>query len=55
MNDIDNSIAKIKSASPLELPYVIMETELHDKKTSYEIYEEVSKTFEGEGIIDKGS
>ena len=52
MSNIDNSIAKIKSASPLELPYVIMETELHDKKTSYEIYEEVSKTFEGEGIID---
>lgn len=52
MNDIDNSIAKINNASPLELPYVIMETELHDKKTSYEIYEEVSKTFEGEGIID---
>ena len=52
MSNIDNSIEKIKSASPLELPYVIMETELHDKKTSYEIYEEVSKTFEGEGIID---
>ena len=47
MSNIDNSIEKIKSASPLELPYVIMETELHDKKTSYEIYEEVSKTFEG--------
>lgn len=52
MSNIDNSIEKIKSASPLELPYVIMGTELHDKKTSYEIYEEVSKTFEGEGIID---
>lgn len=52
MDDIDNRIKKIKNASPLELPYVIMETELHDKKTSYEIYEEVSKTFEGEGIID---
>lgn len=52
MSNIDNSIEKIKSASPLELPYVIMETELHDKKSSYEIYEEVSKTFEGEGIID---
>ena len=50
MSNIDNSIEKIKSASPLELPYVIMETELHDKKTSYEIYEEVSKTFEGEGM-----
>ena len=52
MNDIDNCIAKIKNASPLELPKVIMKTELHDKKSSYEIYEEVSKTFEGEGIID---
>lgn len=52
MNDIDTIIAKIKSASPLELPKVIRETELHDQETSYEIYEEVSKTFEGEGIID---
>ena len=32
MNDIDNSIARIKPASPLELHYVIMETELHDKR-----------------------
>lgn len=52
MKDIDKNIEKIKNASPLELPYVIMETELHDKQSAYEIYEEVSKTFEGEGIID---
>lgn len=52
MKDIEQSIEKIKNASPLELPYVIMETELHDKQTAYQIYDEVSKTFEGEGIID---
>ena len=52
MKDIEQSLEKIKNASPLELPYVIMETELHDKQTAYEIYDEVSKSFEGEGIID---
>lgn len=29
-----------------------MEAELYDQQSSYELYEEVSKTFEGEGIID---
>lgn len=52
MTEIDKQIEKIKKASPLELPYIIMETELHDKQSAYELYEEVSKTFDGEGIID---
>ena len=52
MTEFDKQIERIKKASPLELPYIIMETELHDKKSAYELYEDVSKTFEGEGIID---
>ena len=43
---------KIKDASPLELPFAIMQTELHDEKSASLVYDEVSKTFEGEGIID---
>ena len=52
MKSIDILQDRIKNASPLELPYVLMEAELYDQQSSYELYEEVSKTFEGEGIID---
>ena len=43
--------SKIQQASPLELPFVIMETELHDQQAAFEVYEEASREFEGEGII----
>lgn len=52
MTEFDKQIEKIKKASPLELPYILMETELHDKQSAFELYEDVSKTFDGEGIID---
>jgi hypothetical protein len=51
-SNFDENLNKIKNASPLELPYLIMETELHDKKSAYEVYDEISKQFEGESIID---
>ena len=52
MDTFEYDIMKIKDASPLELPFAIMQTELHDEKSAYLVYDEVSKTFEGEGIID---
>ena len=44
--------SKIQQASPLELPFVIMETELHDQQAAFEVYEQASREFEGEGIIN---
>ena len=41
---------RIRLASPLELPNVIMETELHDQKTAFEVFEEASRSLSGEGI-----
>lgn len=52
MEDFKQQIERIKNASPLKLPSIIQEVELHDKKSASEIYDEFSKRFENEGIID---
>ena len=43
---------RIKQASPLELPFAIMEAELYDQQSALEAYEEASRSFEGDGLLD---
>lgn len=55
MNEFEETIQRIKTSSPLELPQILLATELHDQKTAVELYKETSKNFENEGILKNTS
>lgn len=45
-------IEKISSATPLQLPKAILETELHDQRSAIEAFEELSESFSREDLMD---
>ncbi len=55
MNEqLEKDLEKLKNASPLEMAKILQEMELHDRKSSQEIIDEVYKQFEtGENIKDE--
>lgn len=46
------SIDRIKAASPLELPYVLMEIEMYEQKTAQELLDRISSDFQKEELVD---
>lgn len=52
MTEFETNIENLKKASPLQLPQKIMEIELHDQETAFDIFDKVSAQFAKEDLMD---
>lgn len=52
MEDFQQRIQSLKEASILDIPSKLMEFELHDEKAAYEVFDELSATFQKEDLVD---
>ena len=52
MEDFQAQIDKLRKASPLSIPSQIVELELHDQETAFELYDKVSAQFAKEDLMD---
>ena len=46
MEEFQQRIQSLKEASILDIPSKLMEFELHDEKAAYEVFDELSATFQ---------
>lgn len=52
MKDFQTQIEELKNASPLQIPSLIKDIELHDQETAFELYDKISAQFAKEDLID---
>ena len=49
--DINDFQKKIKEASPLEVPFLLMQLEQYDCESAQEIFERINKDFQKEDMV----
>ena len=45
-------IEELRNASPLQIPSIIKDIELHDQETAFDLYDKISAQFAKEDMID---
>lgn len=52
MDEFKEKIESLKKASPLDIPSKLMEFELHDQETAFELFDRISSRFEKEDLME---